>query len=107
MKKAKHQNTAGATRKKILDAARARVCGERNKNYGEPENNFGLIAKLWSDYKGVKISPVDVCMMMILLKIARIRAGTDTRDSFIDLAGYAACGGDIAEKKAQGKHEKR
>jgi len=101
MKKTKHQNKTGATRKKILDAASVRVCGERNKNYGEPENNFGLIAKLWSDYKGVKISPVDVCMMMILLKIARIRTGKDTRDSFIDLAGYAACGGDIAEKKGK------
>jgi len=79
MKKTKHKSTVEATRKKILDAASVRVCGERNKNYGEPENNFGLIAKLWSDYKGVKISPVDVCMMMILLKIARIRIGAEKK----------------------------
>lgn len=35
-------------------------------------------------------------MMMALLKVARIRSGTGTEDSFVDLAGYAACGGEIA-----------
>ena len=35
-------------------------------------------------------------MMMALLKIARIKSGTATEDSYIDLAGYAACGGEIA-----------
>jgi len=34
--------------------------------------------------------------MMALLKIARIRTGTATEDSFVDLAGYAACGAEIA-----------
>ena len=40
---------------------------------------------------------MDVAMMMALLKIARIQSGTGTDDSFVDLAGYAACGGEIAE----------
>jgi len=91
-------------REKILDAAKARVCGDRNKSYGEPENNFGIIAKLWSvymqgKYKDVVISSVDVCMMMAMVKIARIRTGTDISDSFVDLAGYAACGGGLAESE--------
>ena len=34
-------------------------------------------------------------MMMALLKIARISTGTGTDDSFVDLAGYAACGAEI------------
>ena len=34
-------------------------------------------------------------MMMALLKIARIASGNNP-DSFVDLAGYAACGGEIA-----------
>ena len=42
------------------------------------------------------IGAKDVAMMMALLKIARICTGTGTEDSFIDLAGYAACGGEIA-----------
>ena len=39
-------------------------------------------------------------MMMALLKIARIKSGTATEDSFVDLAGYAACGGEIAGKNS-------
>ena len=56
-----------------------------------------IIADLWSVYKGVSFSPVDVAMMMSLLKIARIKSGGGTGDSFVDLAGYAACGGELAE----------
>lgn len=36
--------------------------------------------------------------MMALLKIARIRTGTATDDSYVDLAGYAACGAEINSK---------
>lgn len=45
----------------------------------------------------VYIDATDVAMMMALLKIARIAGGSGTRDSFIDLAGYAACGGECAD----------
>lgn len=92
-------------RNDILDAAQKCVCGQRQLDYGTPENNFGTIANLWSVYlqaanpvgeaKHVKISANDVAMMMALLKIARIATGTGTADSYIDLAGYAACGGEI------------
>ena len=34
-------------------------------------------------------------MMMALMKIARVKSGGGTGDSFVDLAGYAACGGEI------------
>lgn len=44
----------------------------------------------------MSIGPEDVAMLMALLKIARICTGTGTADSFVDLAGYAACGGEIA-----------
>jgi len=46
-------------------------------------------------------------MMMALLKIARIRTGTATEDSFVDLAGYAACGAEIAStNRINTKYEK-
>ena len=45
------------------------------------------------------VSPKDVACLMALLKIARIGGGRGTEDSFIDLAGYAACGGEIATRK--------
>lgn len=84
------------SRADILDCARIAVTREREQQYGKPEDNFAIIAKLWSAYKGDSFTPVDVAMMMALLKIARIRTGVGTADSFVDLAGYAACAGEIA-----------
>ena len=87
------------TRPEILDKAKACVCGQREQDYGSPENNFGLIGMLWTTYLGTMVTANDVAMMMALLKIARIKSGTATADSFIDLAGYAACGGEIATQR--------
>ena len=81
------------SRADILDRAKAIVTGE-------PEDNFAIIAELWSAYTGYKFSPVDVAMMMALLKVARIKTGVGTVDSFVDLAGYAACVGEIAGNSA-------
>lgn len=84
-------------RAEILDAAKNCVCGKREQDYGSPENNFQLIANLWNAYfhDEFGVTAEDVAMMMALLKIARIRSGSGTVDSFVDLAGYAACGGEI------------
>lgn len=82
----------------VLHDAERCICGQREQDYGSPEVNFGIIAKLWSDYTGTLITSLDVAMMMCLLKIARIKNG-GTGDSFVDLAGYAACGGEIADNK--------
>ena len=75
------------------------VNGKREQDYGSPESNFLKIADLWSAYYGAPFSANDVAMMMALLKIARISPGTATEDSFVDLAGYAACGCEIATDK--------
>ena len=45
--------------------------------------------------KGHMITAKDVAMMMALLKIARIQGNRATGDCFVDLAGYAACGGEL------------
>ena len=94
------------TRAEILEQARICVCGEREQDYGTPENSFSAIADLWSAYLTnfcavgydayVQVGPGDVACLMALLKVARIGGGRGTEDSFIDLAGYAACGGEIA-----------
>lgn len=85
------------TRRETLESAIKCVCGERQDQYGSPEDNFAKIAGLWSVYLDTPITPSDVSMMMALLKIARIKTGTATKDSFVDLAGYAACGAEIKE----------
>ena len=76
-------------RPEVLDTAKKCVCGQREQDYGSPENNFQIIADRWSAYYGQKFTALDVSMMMTLLKIARIRTGTATEDSFVDAAGDA------------------
>lgn len=94
------------TRAEVLHRAEQCVCGQREQDYGTPEDNFETIAEFWITYLNracvdeegcVYIDATDVAMMMALLKIARIAGGVGTRDSFIDLAGYAACGGECAD----------
>lgn len=84
-------------RKEILEAAAKCVCGDREQEYGSPENNFSIIARFWSYYLNVTIEPKDVAAMMALLKIARIASGNAKEDNWVDLAGYAACGGELDE----------
>lgn len=86
-------------RSETLDKAKACVCGQRENEYGSPEDNFAAIAGFWSVYKCIEFTANDVAMMMALLKIARIRTGTATDDSYVDLAGYAACGAEINSNK--------
>lgn len=82
-------------RKEILKAAEVCVCGEREQDYGSPENNFNRISRFWSAYLGVTVGAKDVAAMLALLKIARIASGHAKEDNWVDLAGYAACGGEI------------
>lgn len=90
-----------------LKAAAECVCGSREEDYGSPEDNFAVIAALWTAYTGTDVAPKDVAMMMALLKIARAKAGSKP-DTYVDLAGYAACGAEISarEPKRGVKHKK-
>lgn len=84
------------TRKECLDAAGKAVLTDRAREYGHPEDSFGLIAALWSRYTGCDISTADVSAMMILLKLARVEGNARHMDSWVDIAGYAACGAECA-----------
>ncbi len=88
-------------RRETLERACDCVCGKREQDYGSPENNFNMIAELWSVYTGIALDAVDVSMMMSLMKIARVKSGTATEDSFVDIAGYAACGCEIASDDSE------
>lgn len=92
------------TRTEILEAARGCVCGDREEDYGSPEDSFTTIAFFWETYIRarcvgpdtiVEVLPEDVAAMMALLKIARITSGAGKADNWVDLAGYAACGGEL------------
>ena len=83
----------------ILDDARGIIYGDREKTYGNPAKNLTLIGKLWGDYLGVPIDPNDVCLMMILLKTARLKNDTTHRDGMVDGVGYFA----LMERIQEGK----
>lgn len=97
------------TRKECLDKAAECVLKDRASQYGGVEDNFARIAELWNAYlgphAGIGIESHDVAAMMALLKIARVRSNPVHGDSWIDLAGYAACGAECASGKPAPKAE--
>lgn len=97
-------------RQKILEEAIQCVCMDRNEQYGSPEDNFAVIAEFWDSYllhKKCKeiaagefsITPKDVAEMMVLFKIGRAcTASVLKMDTYVDIAGYAACAGGLRDE---------
>jgi hypothetical protein len=73
----------------ILQEAQRHVHGARNEDYGHPLDNHSRTAGLWSTYLNRVVTPEDVCMLNILQKVSR-GMNSITRDTLVDVAGYAA-----------------
>lgn len=81
------------------------VAGNRNKDYGPPSVNLdNRTAELWNAYCNVKpnaaFDGIDVCNMMILLKMARVMENKYIKDNYADIAGYAAAAWEIVSPYA-------
>lgn len=87
-------------RTQVLETADQLINGDRNASYGDALDSFTRIAAMWTASLGVTITPAQVAMMLALLKVSRLSASPDHEDSWIDLAGYAALGGEIAARTA-------
>jgi len=94
------------SRGKILRKALEIINGERQDQYGNPEDSFALIGEYWTTYLestgidiGHIISQKEVAEMMALLKIARMSGQKPKLDNYLDLIGYAALAADFVEKK--------
>lgn len=94
-------------REDLLDEAKQYVSKDRNSTYDTPENNFGRIADIMNvmGYRkvvteedggliGNTIEGHDVALMMMAVKLARLAHTPNHKDSWVDMAGYAACGYD-------------
>ena len=81
----------------LLKEAKKLVEKDRHKDYGDKLKNHQNIAKLWSAFLDVKISAHDVAICMGLVKIARLKHA-HKKDSYLDLAAYAAIAGEIEER---------
>ena len=84
-------------RGRILKEANELIHGDRQKDYGPPEENFARIAKGWSVILGAQVTPEQVALCMAWLKIARLAEGPH-RDSYVDGAAYMALAGELGLK---------
>jgi len=93
------------TRTEILAEADLIVNKDRSATHGEPEDNFRTIALLYSayldaiDYNSNGLQAHDVAVLNILQKVSRIATSPNHPDHWVDIAGYAACGGQCATKE--------
>ena len=82
-------------RSDVLYTADSLINGDRQNDYGEANESFEAIARMWGAYLGTHIEGRDVCNLMALLKLARLRNGPHD-DSSVDACGYLALGAELA-----------
>lgn len=80
----------------LMDADRL-LHGDRQADYGPPEENFARIAAGWAVILGTPVTAEQVARCMAWLKIARLCEGPH-RDSYTDGAGYLALAGELGLK---------
>jgi hypothetical protein len=68
----------------------AAVLADRAGAYGSPAASMAAIAARWSITLGRPVTPEQVILCMIDLKLARLAHDPAHRDSLIDVIGYAA-----------------
>ena len=91
-------------RPEILDTAKGYVTADRNATHGDPEDNFRTIAEYWEAYllsndtAATEIYTYDVAAMMVLMKVSRLATSPGQEDHWVDIAGYAACGGEVSTR---------
>ena len=83
-------------RSEILEAANQAITIDRAATHGSAENSFGLIAAYWAAHLDTSITAADVAQMMVLFKCARMRGNPRHIDNYVDAAGYAAIGCELA-----------
>ncbi len=75
--------------KTILEEAQEAVYGDRQIDYGTVTENFSTIAKLWSAVLKTVVTPEQVGLCMVQVKVAR-QMYKPKRDNLVDGAGYFA-----------------
>jgi hypothetical protein len=78
------------TGEELLEAAAA-IVRARRRLYGEPAEFFEHVAVRWAQVLKVEVTPAQVCLCLLDLKLARLAHDPAHFDSLVDAAGYAAC----------------
>jgi hypothetical protein len=93
------------TRAAVLEAARTAVTKDRAATHGALEDSFTAIAAIWSVRLGATITPAQVAILMVDLKTVRAWGNPGHDDNWVDIAGYAACGGELAATGSGAAHD--
>lgn len=72
----------------LLDQTRI-ILSDRGNLYGSSRTNHERISELWSGYLGDYISPMQVAMCQMLVKVSRLSETPNHEDSIQDILGYA------------------
>ena len=67
------------------------LVAERGRAYGHPRPNHERIAALWQPILGVEVTPEQVALCMVQVKVSRLVQTPGHPDSIDDIAGYAEC----------------
>lgn len=99
-KEASEPGAPTTRRQEIIDLADEAISGSRQVSYGPPAESFDRIAALWTardkHIGDREYTAADVAQMMALVKISRLSQSSHHTDSWVDLAGYAAIGAEVA-----------
>jgi hypothetical protein len=77
------------------------VHGSRQAKYGHPADDFARTAALWRALFGWNVTPENVALAMMCVKLSRLQATPDHRDSVVDLAGYAETYQMVMERESE------
>ena len=83
------------TPSKNLEKAKVLVSGERGEQHGDYVELHERIAHLWSTYLETIITPDQVALCMVLLKVARQEVGSKNDDDLVDATAYTGIWGDL------------
>jgi len=72
----------------VLQEASTLVDNDRNEFYGHPSIKYEMIAKVWSALFSINITPREVVLAMMAVKLCR-ESIKHKRDNITDIAGYA------------------
>lgn len=84
-------------RDEVLTGAQTIINGDRAHDYGDATESFTRLAKLWSATLGQDVTPEQVALCLVQLKVSRLVNTPGHRDSWVDICGYAALGAEVAE----------
>jgi len=67
----------------------AEIVARRRQQYGPPAEHFQQVAHRWSSTLGTAVTPQEVLLCQLDLKLVRLAHDPRHRDSLVDLIGYS------------------